>query len=71
MSSIQNLRFTGNQIEALSKTIGDFTTGSEITRLLAQIGINDSQTNVTKWRRIDFWLNHIQNSQNCLLHNRN
>ena len=56
-------KFTDNQIEAISKTIADFTTGSQITDLLRQISIDDPNTKFTKWRRINYWLKHIQQSQ--------
>jgi uncharacterized protein (TIGR02391 family) len=57
-------KFTENQIEAISKVIGDYNSGSEISRLLSQVGIDDENTNTTKWRRVDFWMNQIQNTQN-------
>lgn len=59
-------RFTDNQIEAISKIIADTNegvSGSELTRLLAQIGIDDPSTN-TKWRKLDYWLKTIQTRQN-------
>ncbi|MED5052664.1 TIGR02391 family protein [Anoxybacteroides rupiense] len=59
-------KFTDSQIEAISKIIGDTSkgfTGSEITRLLAQIGIQDPYQTWTKWKRIDYWLSHIQRKQ--------
>ena len=58
-------KFSNNEIEAISKIIADTdkgVSGSELTRLLAQIGINDSST-LTKWRRLDSGLKEIQNKQ--------
>ncbi|MCC2250534.1 TIGR02391 family protein [Virgibacillus sp. AGTR] len=59
-------KFTDNQIEAISKIIADTNegvSGSDLTRLLSQIGIDDPSTH-TKWRRLDYHLKNIQNKQN-------
>ncbi|MED0688023.1 TIGR02391 family protein [Anoxybacillus ayderensis] len=59
-------KFKDSQIEAIAKIIGDTSkgfTGSQITRLLAQIGIQDQNQIGTKWRRIHYWLSHLQYKQ--------
>jgi uncharacterized protein (TIGR02391 family) len=59
-------KFEDSQIEAIAKIIGVTSkgfTGSEITRLLAQMGIEDQYQNQTKWRRIYYWLSHLQCTQ--------
>lgn len=62
--------FNRGQIEALSKAIGNYMTGSEITKLLYQCGIDDNSGQSTKWRRLDFSFIERQNrdqSPNAIL----
>jgi uncharacterized protein (TIGR02391 family) len=48
------------QVEAISRVLGEANSGSEITKLLSMVGINDNNTQLTKWRRIDNSLNYVQ-----------
>ena len=41
------------QIESLSKVLGDCATGSEITQVLASLGLDDGSEGETKWRRLN------------------
>jgi uncharacterized protein (TIGR02391 family) len=43
--------FTSSQLEALAKVLEE-PTGSQITELLAQTGIDDPGEGITKWRRL-------------------
>ena len=45
--------FDLSQITALSKALGEYMTGSEITRLLAQCSISDTSNESTKWKRLE------------------
>lgn len=49
------------QIEALSKVVGNYMSGSEITKLLYQCGIKDNSGQSTKWRRLDYSFVERQN----------
>jgi len=44
--------FSSGQLEALAKVLGEVSTGSEIGRLLADVGLADSNPTGTKWRRL-------------------
>lgn len=44
--------FTSAQLESLAKVLGDLATGSEISRLLATVGLPDPNPAGTKWRRL-------------------
>ena len=62
--------FNRGQIEALSKALGDYMTGSEITKLLCQCEIEDNSNQSTKWRRLDYSFIERQNqdqSPNAIL----
>ncbi len=62
--------FNRGQIEALSKVVGDYMTGSEIAKLLGQCGIKDNSGQSTKWRRLDYSFAERQNqdqSPNAIL----
>ena len=62
--------FNRGQIEALSKVIGNYMTGSEITKLMYQCGIRDTSGQSTKWRRLDYSFAERQNqdqSPNAIL----
>lgn len=62
--------FNRGQIEALSKVLGDYMTGSEISKLLCQCGIDDNSNQSTKWRRLDYCFIERQNkdqSPNAIL----
>ena len=47
--------FNLSQINALSKSLGEYMTGSEITRLLMQCGIQDTSGESTKWNCFTIW----------------
>ena len=53
--------FNRGQIEALSKALSDYMTGSEISKLLCQCGIEDNSNQSTKWRRLDYSFIERQN----------
>lgn len=62
--------FNRGQIEALSKVVGSYMTGSEITKLLYQCSIDDNSGQSTKWRRLDYCFIERQNrdqSPNAIL----
>ena len=43
---------TSNELEAISRSLGDGMSGSEITAMLGQCHIEDNSNQSTKWRRI-------------------
>lgn len=49
----QIAHFNLNQINALSKSLGENMTGSEITRFLMQCGIQDTSEESTEWKRLE------------------
>jgi len=56
--------FTTQQVERIARIIGDTDaglSGSDIGRLLAQIGFRDDGPEMTKWKRIFNSLAHLQN----------
>lgn len=62
--------FNRGQIEALSKVLGNYMTGSEISKLLCQCGIDNNSNQSTKWRRLDYCFIERQNkdcSPNAIL----
>lgn len=62
--------FNRGQVEALSKALGDYMTGSQISKLLCQCGIEDNSNQSTKWRRLDYSFIERQNkdqSPNAIL----
>ncbi|RPF47327.1 uncharacterized protein (TIGR02391 family) [Hydrogenoanaerobacterium saccharovorans] len=62
--------FNRGQVEALSKALGNYMTGSEISKLLCQCGIDDNSNQTTKWRRLDYCFIERQNkdrSPNAIL----
>ncbi|WP_027416500.1 TIGR02391 family protein [Aneurinibacillus terranovensis] len=64
---VKSQKFSKNEIEAISKIIGDTSkgaTGSEIIGLLAQLNVRVQNSNLTKWRMLNLSLNHIQDTQN-------
>ena len=54
--------FNLSQINALSKSLGEYMTGSEITRLLMQCGIQDTSGESTKWKRLEHTFISRQNN---------
>ncbi len=62
--------FNLGHINALSKTLGEYMTGSEITRLFVQCGIQDTSGESTKWKRLEHTFISLQNrdkSPNAIL----
>lgn len=47
-----NIILTNNQIEGISKILGDLLTGTEISTKLNSINVTDTSGQSTKWRRI-------------------
>lgn len=45
--------FPASQVEALSKVLGDCGSGSEISRIFVERGLQDYSGESTKWRRLD------------------
>ena len=50
MSTFQ--AFQPGQIESLAKVLGDCGSGTDITRVLGEIGLTDNSLESTKWRRL-------------------
>ena len=61
VSDIRRPPFKAGELESLSKVLGDVSTGSQITNLLTQMGILDTDTRATKWARIYNTLAERQN----------
>ncbi len=56
------ISFTNAQITQLSHLFGDeIMTGSEISRVLERIGIQDNSGLSTKWRRLEYAFTERQN----------
>jgi len=53
--------FNRSQIEALSKVLGEYMTGSEISKIFCQCKIDDNSGQSTKWRRLDYAFIERQN----------
>ena len=49
-------------LESISKILGDQNTGSQIENYLAQVGIQDTDPGITKWKRLFNAFAHYQNS---------
>ena len=54
--------FNLSQINALSKSLGEYMKGSDITRLLMQCGIQDTSGESTKWERLEHTFISRQNN---------
>lgn len=52
-------------IESLSRVIGEFLSGSQITKFLGECAIDDPGFNTTKWRRLYDSLSLKQESDRC------
>ncbi|MDY2731493.1 MAG: TIGR02391 family protein, partial [Erysipelotrichaceae bacterium] len=50
-----------NQIENISKLLGDLLNGSEISKIFRDISVTDNSGESTKWRRLDYVFKSIQN----------
>lgn len=48
-----NYKFTNNEIEEISKILGELLTGSKITNIFDQINILEEGNESTKWRRLN------------------
>lgn len=57
--------FPEAQIEALAKFLGECGTGSDITRVLADRGLEDGSCQSTKWRRLYWVFLDIQHKDQC------
>lgn len=64
MFKISTIILDENTIEQISKTLGEYLTGSQITEFLSKIGINENSPN-TKWRRLNFCFQMKQNQDKC------
>lgn len=53
------------QVEALARLLGDFGTGSDITRILRERGITDQSNESTKWRRLHWVFSDLQGKYFC------
>ncbi|WP_044415286.1 TIGR02391 family protein [Halarcobacter anaerophilus] len=61
-------KFNASVIESISKILGDTSngfTGTEIAKLLYESSIEDIESTITKWRRINAALENKQNIDNC------
>lgn len=61
-------KFNASVIESISKILGDTSngfTGTEIAKLLHESGIDDIESTITKWRRINVALDNKLNIDNC------
>jgi uncharacterized protein (TIGR02391 family) len=61
-------KFNASVIESISKILGDTSngfTGTEIAKLLYESNIEDIESTITKWRRINAALENKQNIDNC------
>lgn len=56
-----NFNLNSNQIENISKLLGDLLTGSEISKIFRDISVTDNSGESTKWRRLDYVFKFIQN----------
>lgn len=56
-----NYNLNSNQIENISKLLGDLLTGSEISKIFRDISVTDNSGESTKWRRLDYVFKFIQN----------
>lgn len=63
MASIH--KFTEEQIESLAKVVGEFGSGTDITRILEEKEIEDVSGEATKWKRLYGVFLHLQKSDNC------
>lgn len=57
--------FTEGQIESLARVLGDSGTGSDITRLLSDRGLDDNSGQSTKWRRLYWVFQNVQKRDGC------
>jgi len=53
------------QLESLAKVLGECGSGTDITRVLADRGLQDSSGESTKWRRLYWIFLHEQRKQGC------
>lgn len=62
---------TADTLESICKTLGDQNTGTEIGNYLAQVGVNDTDPGITKWRRLfnafAYYQNKNQESNKILI----
>lgn len=55
-----------SQIENISRLLGDLLTGSEIDKIFRNIHVTDNSGHSTKWRRLDFVFNYLQNTTSSI-----
>ena len=64
---VEVISFTNAQITQLSHLFGDeIMTGSEISRVLTRVGIQDNSGASTKWRRLEYAFTERQNCDRAL-----
>lgn len=57
--------FTNSQLEKISHLLGDYGTGSEISRILEERGMLDHSGESTKWRRLYWVFQNYHDRYNC------
>ncbi len=62
------LPFPAAQIEALAKLLGEYGTGTDISRVLQDCGLVDSSGESTKWRRLYWVFRDSQEQYKCANH---
>ena len=58
---VEQYNLSSNQIENISKILGDLLTGSVISKIFRDINVIDNSGESTKWRRLDFVFKFLQN----------
>lgn len=58
-------KFSFETIEGLAKLLGDCGSGSDISRTLEIVGIQDNSGESTKWRRLNHIFNEVQARDSC------
>ncbi len=58
----------GGQIQALAKLLGECSSGSEITQILAERALEDKSGQSTKWRRLYWVFTDCQDRYGCANH---
>ncbi len=60
--------FSEGQVEALARLLGECGTGSDITRVLLDRGLEDKSGESTKWRRLYWVFLDVQRQYGCANH---
>lgn len=63
---VERYNLSLGQIENISRLFGDLLTGSEIDRIFRNIHVTDNSGHSTKWRRLDFVFNYLQNTTSSI-----